>query len=178
MMKLTPEQQKIVEQNMPLVGKVIKDKIHYPSQLGIHSYEDICQIGYIGLCKAACTDKGGCFSTYAYRLIWHEICNSLIKSNRLIEREITVEPVHTAPLSEDTVLEDRQELRCVLSAVKQRSTDAIKKGIHALELAADGYNSQEIGAMMHAPSGTVRMWQTRARRFLQQVPEIKTTVRS
>ena len=29
MMKLTPEQQKIVEQNMPLVRKVIKDKIHF-----------------------------------------------------------------------------------------------------------------------------------------------------
>ena len=49
-MKLTQEQQKKVEQNMRLVGKVIKDKVHGTNQLGIYSYDDIVQIGYIGLC--------------------------------------------------------------------------------------------------------------------------------
>lgn len=87
-MKLTQEQQKKVEQNMRLVGKVIKDKVHGTNQLGIYSYDDIVQIGYIGLCKAAYTDKGGCFSTYAYRLIWHEISDALIRANRLGDREI------------------------------------------------------------------------------------------
>lgn len=56
-MKLTQEQQKKVEQNMRLVGKVIKDKVHGTNQLGIYSYDDIVQIGYIGLCKAAYTDS-------------------------------------------------------------------------------------------------------------------------
>ena len=37
-MKLTQEQQKKVEQNMRLVGKVIKDKVHGTNQLGIYSY--------------------------------------------------------------------------------------------------------------------------------------------
>lgn len=40
-MKLTQEQQKKVEQNMRLVGKVIKDKVHGTNQLGIYSYDDI-----------------------------------------------------------------------------------------------------------------------------------------
>ena len=87
-MKLSQEQQKKVEKNMRLVGKVIKDKVHGTNQLGIYSYDDIVQIGYIGLCKAAYTDKGGCFSTYAYRLIWHEISDALICANRLGDREI------------------------------------------------------------------------------------------
>lgn len=40
-------------------------------------YDDIFRIGCIGLCKAAATDKGGTFFTYAYRLIWNEICDAL-----------------------------------------------------------------------------------------------------
>lgn len=68
-MILTAEQREKVEQNIRLVQKVINDKVHGPYQLGIYTYDDIFQIGCIGLCKAAATDKGGTFSTYAYRLI-------------------------------------------------------------------------------------------------------------
>lgn len=34
---------------------------------GVLIYDDVFQIGCIGLCKAAAIDKGGTFSTYAYR---------------------------------------------------------------------------------------------------------------
>ena len=51
-MTLTAEQQKKVEQNIRLVRKVINDKIHGPYQLGIYTYDDIFQIGCIGLIKA------------------------------------------------------------------------------------------------------------------------------
>ena len=67
-LKLTAEERSIVEDNMGLVGRVIKDKVHLPS--GLFTYEDLFQIGCIGLCKAAATDRGGCFSTYAYRCIF------------------------------------------------------------------------------------------------------------
>ena len=81
-MILTAEQREKVQQNIRLVRKVINDKVHGPYQLGIYTYDDIFQIGCIGLCKAAATDKGGTFSTYAYRLIWNEICDALIYSTR------------------------------------------------------------------------------------------------
>ena len=68
-MKLSEENQRKVEKNLGLVHKVINDKVHGPYQLGIYTREDLFQIGCIGLCKAAATDKGGNFSTYAYRLI-------------------------------------------------------------------------------------------------------------
>ena len=60
---MTNEQRKIVEDNMGLVGKVIKDKVHGIGHSGVYSYDDLFQIGCIGLCKAARTDKGGCYST-------------------------------------------------------------------------------------------------------------------
>lgn len=48
-MTLNDEQRKKVEENMGLVGKVIKDKIHGINQMGIYSQEDLMQIGYLGL---------------------------------------------------------------------------------------------------------------------------------
>ena len=76
-MTLTKEMQKKVEENMGLVGKVISDKIHGFDTPNFYSYDDLFQIGCIGLCKAAYSDCGGTFSTYAYRLIWNELCDAL-----------------------------------------------------------------------------------------------------
>lgn len=89
-MKLTAEQQRKAEENMGLVGKVIADKVH-GTYFGRYTREDLFQIGCIGLCKAAATDKGGCFSTYAYRLIWNEICTALISATRNASREHPME---------------------------------------------------------------------------------------
>lgn len=87
-MILTAEQQKKVEENMGLVGQVIQDKVHGPYQFGVFTHEDLYQIGCAGLCKVAATDKGGHFSTYAYRLIWNEICDALIYSSRRRDMEM------------------------------------------------------------------------------------------
>ena len=89
-MTLTERQQRIVEANMGLVGRVIKDKVHGLGQEGAFTYDDLFQIGCIGLCKAAATDKGGCFSTYAYRLIWNEICDTLVKTTRINQNETVI----------------------------------------------------------------------------------------
>ena len=62
-MKLNNAQCTLVTENLRLVHKVIHDKVHSPQQLGMFSYDDLFQIGCIGLCKAAATDKGGVSST-------------------------------------------------------------------------------------------------------------------
>ena len=62
---MTEAQQKKVTDNMGLVNKVIREKVHSPYNVGMFTYDDLYQIGCIGLCKAAMTDKGGTFSTYA-----------------------------------------------------------------------------------------------------------------
>lgn len=170
-MKLSPAQQKTVEENMKLVGKVIKDKVHGLNQSGIYSYEDLVQIGYIGLCKAAYTDKGGCFSTYAYRLIWNEICDALIKANSQYSREISLEDAN-ATEAEYLEPDISGELSAALCIVTKRATPAVQNGIKALCYASKGYSSREIGEKMDAADGKVRMWMTRAKRFLQVQPEI------
>ena len=174
-MTLTPEQMRIVEENMGLVGKVIKDKVHGLGQAGTPEYDDLFQTGCIGLCKAASTDKGGCFSTYAYRLIWNEICDELARSTRLIQKEQASEAID-AVVDIDTCGRDElrtSELRHALQQAKTKAPEATARGITCLELTIQGYNSQEIARLFKAEAATVRMWITRARRYLQSIPELK-----
>lgn len=172
---MTPEQQKIVEANMGLVGKVIKEKVRRLGQPDTPSYEDLFQTGCIGLCKAAITDRGGCFSTYAYRLIWNEICDELIRNTRLVLNEQSTDTVdvlseaasaHPDPLT-------ISDLRHSIGQAKAKAQGGTARGIQCLELTVQGHTSKEIGAIVGANPGTVRMWITRARKYLKGLPELR-----
>lgn len=175
-MKLNAEQQKVVNENMGLVGKVIKDKVHGAGQLGIYSYDDIFQIGCIGLCKAAYTDKGGCFSTYAYRLIWNEICSALIYASKRTATEHPTDPEQLAKGSpmEETLLDDYAGIETILTKALQDTGGVTAKGIQAIRLMADGYTSREIGELMGASANNVTAWISKARKFLKQRPELQS----
>jgi len=74
------ERNKKIEENMGLVGQVIKDKVREIHRIGIYTYDDLFQIGCVGLCKAADTYRAegdACFSTYAYIIIRNEIYDAL-----------------------------------------------------------------------------------------------------
>jgi len=172
-MKLTREQQIKVEENMGLVGKVLKDKLHGQSSVGSYTREDLFQVGCIGLCKAAATDKGGTFSTYAYRLIWHEICDELVKANRQVNREV-LEENDIGATAANPVEEQRTELnldvfRELLSA-KSEAPPHVVKGIDAMILMAKGYTCREIGERMGASDHLVSAYMSKARKYLKGRP--------
>lgn len=176
-MMLTVGQQKRVEENIGLVHKVIKDKVHGAGQWGIHTYDDLFQIGCIGLCKAAATDKGGTFSTYAYRLIWNEICSALIQSARRQAEEVVADvmPYMAEEItSEEEHVESRMELNRIFALVQAEGSPSVVKGVHALVLMSQGYTSREIGAQMGAAANLVCAWASKARKFLQNHQELKT----
>ena len=168
---MTQEQQKIVEENMGLVGKVIKDKVRQLGQPGVPSYDDLFQTGCIGLIKAAMTDKGGTFSTYAYRLIWNEICDELVRNTRLVLNEQLADTIELLKQGQDPL--ETHDLRYTLQQAKEQAHGGAARGIECLELMVQGYNSQEIGDIVGADAGTVRMWMTRARKYLKGLPELQ-----
>ena len=130
-MRLTAEQQEKVTQNVRLVHKVINDKIFSGHQTGIYSYEDLFQIGCIGLCKAAATDKGGTFSTYAYRLIWHEICDALIYATRRQTAEVICDVLPYDLPAYDSGTENALlsiDLHTALQKAKQEASPCVRKG--------------------------------------------------
>ena len=170
-MELTPVQKQVVENNMGLVGKVIKDKVRQLGQPGTPSYDDLFQTGCMGLIKAAMTDKGGTFSTYAYRLIWNEICDELVRNTRLVLNEQLADTIELLKQGQDPL--ETHDLRYTLQQAKEQAHGGAARGIECLELMVQGYNSQEIGDIVGADAGTVRMWMTRARKYLKGLPELR-----
>ena len=168
-MTLTQFQQKKVEQNLGLVGKVIKDKVHNPGMNSIYSYDDLYQIGCIGLCKAAYSDKGGCFSTYAYRLIWNEICTAMIYANRRAAKECELLP---EIFGNDNYSDEHHELGIILDRLEAQSTAAMAKGIRAIRLSAEGYSCAEIGSMLGESGKGVAARISRTRKYLRSHPEL------
>ncbi|MDO5346864.1 MAG: sigma-70 family RNA polymerase sigma factor [Lachnospiraceae bacterium] len=175
-MLLTAEQQRKVEDNVGLVHRVIHDRLHVPYQIGIFGYDDFFQIGCIGLCKAAVTDKGGTFSTYAYRLIWNEICDALISATRRQVKEFACDELPYIPAEQEFSEEQvnvRTDLEQVLKQAKAEAPPSTVKGIEAMKLMAEGYTSREIGEQMGASDKLVCAWVSKARKFLRNQPEAK-----
>jgi len=169
------ERNRLIEENMGLVGQVIKDRVREAHGVGIHTYDDLFQIGCLGLCKAADTYKPGKdrFSTYAYILIRNEIFDALEYATLRRNREAVTDPDEFLAIA---VHEDLDAaLLDVSGAVDAARTDAsgiTAKGIEAIRLLADGYTHREIGERMGATANNVSAWVARARKFLRSLPEI------
>lgn len=177
-MKLTKGQRRIVEENLGLVGKVVKDRVRNLNTLGLYTYDDLFQIGCIGLSKAAATDKGGHFSTYAYRLIWNEICDALVYAIRRMTREKPTEDF--ALLSNKASDFDSAislDIRGILKTAKENANASTRKGIAAIEMQVQGYSCKEIGESLHAPENHVTAWMSKARKYLRGLPELQALQR-
>ncbi len=168
------EERKKAEENIGLVHKVISDKVHGTFQYGMYSREDLFQIGCIGLCKAVVSDRGGCFSTYAYRLIWNEICDALVSSTRKGKRETIVDVL---PETGDFYDHEDKELQIVLRRILKEAQGVVppstKKGIRAMLLMEKGYTSREIGERFGVKANLVCAWVSKARKYLRKQEELR-----
>lgn len=174
-MTLTIQQQKKVEENMGLVGQVIKDKVHGINQMGFFTYDDLFQTGCIGLCKAVATDNGKCeFSTYAYRLIWNAICDRLIYATRRKNKEELSEDtgaIFTGKTQDD--IELKITLQAALDKARETANPTVKKGIDALILMSEGFSAKEIGESFDAAANLVTAWVSKARKFLREREDLQ-----
>lgn len=83
-MELSDKQRQIVEENMKLVFFIVNNKI----DINGAPYDDIVQIGMLGLCKATLAfdeNKGLNFSTFASRCIINEILMFYRKFNKEVQ---------------------------------------------------------------------------------------------
>ncbi len=174
---MTREEKKKVEENLNLVHRVIHDKVHGKNQWGIYTYDDLFQIGCIGLCKAAITDKGGTFSTYAYRLIQNEIMNALACATR---RQAEIAATDVVPyltqepaFEEEKTTELRVGLEQIFASARLEAPPFIVKGVDAIILMSQGYSSREIGEKMGVTANLVCAWVSKARKFLRNYPGVK-----
>jgi len=173
-MKLNIDQRKIVEANLGLVGKVIKDKVKNIGQSGFYTYDDLFQIGCIGLSKAAATDKGGTFSTYAYRLIWNEICDALIYASRRTSSEELSDTVHeTKDELSYSPSDIKVDLYSVIGKAKKDATPSVAIGIDAIIMMNDGYSAKEIGKQYGKTANNITALVSKAKKYLKSMPEMQ-----
>ena len=173
MLPLTKEQREKVEANMGLVGKVIQNCVHSLDKGCIYDYNDLFQIGCIGLCKAAQTDQSGkgAFSTYAYLLIRNEIYTQLEYATRR-GREQATDPAELPCCVENHGLEQTEScaaLMSLLDRAEEAATGVTLKGIQAIRLLADGYSNREIGERFGVPANHVTAWVAKARRLIARL---------
>ncbi len=168
---LTELQQRKVEENLGLVGQVIKERVHGVGQIGIFSYDDLFQIGTIGLCKAVQTDRPGkgAFSTYAYRIIYNEIMTQLDYATLRRQRERATDPAELPCMTLDDGLEQTeacQDLLTLLEHAERTASGVTAKGIQAIRLLAQGYSNRDIGELYGVPSNYITAWVSKARKFI------------
>ena len=173
-MRLDKNQRGMVEENMGLVGQVIKDRVKGIKGIGIFTYDDLFQIGCVGLCKAAAAYRSGNaeFSTYAYIIIRNEIFDALEYAALRRNREFAIEPDGLSgilSISNDT----DENLSLMLDDALSRASGVTAKGIRAIRLLSDGYTHREIGESMGgASANNVSAWVARARKYLKADPDI------
>jgi len=166
------ERNLMIEKNMGLVGKVIKDNVHGIHNIGLFTYDDLFQIGCIGLCNAVdsySADSGRCFSTYAYILIRNEIYGALKHATLRHKHETLIDIGEFIP---DAMAEPVNILAGTvihtLEAAKLKSNGVTAKGIDAIHLLAQGYTHREIGERMGGVSANnVSAWVAKARKYLR-----------
>ena len=166
---------------MGLVGKVIQDCVHALGAGSIYDYDDLFQIGCLGLCKAAQTDKPGhtvAFSTYAYRLIRNEIYTELERATRR-GREVATDPAELpCTVLDDNVSEQREACTVLLERLERAevaATGVTAKGFQAIRMLMAGYTNREIGKRFGVPANYVTAWVSRARKVLNRKRELDET---
>ena len=163
------ERNKIVEENMSLVGHVIEQKfMTYINKETALEWDDFFQAGCIGLINAAKKfdpERGFCFSTYAYPVIKNEIIKML---NNLRPEEFTeIEQGMTSLnaeingddedkkcelidlISDDTALftdniEFRSSYLDVLEMIRNNEKSVTEKDVEIFDLVLQGYTPEDI----------------------------------
>ncbi len=167
MRPLTDAERARVEENMGLVGRVIKDCVHQYSH-GVYDYDDLEQIGYMGLCKAVLSDKPGrgAFSTYAYIIIRNELYSALEYATRR-STELATDPAELPYRESGGSPEQQMACRDLLSRLEKAEASAsgvTAKGFQAIRLLTQGYTSLEIGERFGAQANHVTAWVAKARK--------------
>lgn len=166
-MTLTDRQQQLVEENMGLVHAVLKRCVSGPHSLGVYSYDDLFQIGCIGLCKAAAeyTPGRAAFSTYAFILIRNEVFHALEYASLRQNTEVELDVVHMpAAVEEDALC--AEELKSALCEAKRKLTGVTAKGVDAMLMMSEGKTCREIGMLFGTTDNNVSAWISKARKAL------------
>ena len=153
-----------VEENLNLVHHIIWDKFisNTKSRNGRFEYDDLFQVGSVGLVKAARTydENGSKFSTYAASCIKNEILNYISLETTQVRNKdpMTEEVMHKAFDADESLGEVENSLYIseLFEILEKRNAKnlSVKKSI--VMLMYQGYKIPEVAKMLRIPERKVR----------------------
>jgi RNA polymerase sigma factor (sigma-70 family) len=183
---LTPEQEKLFEENKNLIHETIKRYVTNAGAYGINDYDDLFQIGSIGLCKAIKSynpnnEKKAKFSTYAVFVIRNQLynayrdCNSKVEedsvslTDEFVELNVDLAYNNINSMYDDMLMKEGLEL---IDKCAEKYTGIAKKGAEAIKLSLLGYSCNDIAQMYNVETKLLTAWMSRSRKKLQREPAL------
>ena len=180
--KLTPEQQLLVENNLSVVHWVIVNSIHVNPCIYGMSYEDLYQEGCIWLCRAAVTYNAAkaLFSTYAKKVVRNGLISycrrQCDKEKHFVHLEVgengelLMGDADCSAVDSFTARISQIETLDLLESRKTAYQGVARLGIEALVLKIRGYSITDIAGLYGVPPSHVGAWISRSAQKLRGDP--------
>lgn len=181
--RLTKEQQRLVESHLSVVQWVIRESIHVNETIYGFGFDDLYQEGCIWLCHAAATYNAGLsqFETYAKAVVrngLYSYCRQLCSRQRRFcflaageHGELTADGVIIEQPDYFEVHISTMETLDLLRSCANDYQGVARLGIHALELKVKGIGVTEIARLYHVPASHVGAWISRSAEKLRNDPK-------
>lgn len=173
---LSDEQRKLVENNLSVIDQVIRKSITMNREIPGMEYDDLYQIGAIGLCKAAVKyqkKENASFETYAYRVIKNELLDhvrSVLRKEEARTRYISDEEAYLRQIqrrNNEFTLNERTSIYFLLEK-RNDVSETTRKGIEAMVLQMQGYSGTDIAEKYDVNPNYVTACISRARKHLMK----------
>ena len=178
--RLTREQQELVENHLSLVYWAIMESIHVNETIYGFGYEDLYQEGCIWLCHAAATydPARSRFPTYAKKIVRNGLlsyCRQMCSRQRRFvyltvstHGELSADGEPLAPPDDFDTQINLIETLDLLTYAEKKYQGITRLGIEALKLKLKGLSVSEIAGLYHVPPPHVGAWISRATQKLRK----------
>lgn len=175
--RLNEEQKRMVEENLKIIDCVIWKCIFFNNRVCGMEYDDIYQVGAVGMCKAALHYRpcsNAVFSTYAFRVIRNTIFDylrSLNAKQEAFQKFISETDDYIDQLQDEEALTNElyeKEVMQALRETKGRYSGTARKGIEAIEMKMQGYSGKDIAAMYSVKTNYITACIFRAQKYLKK----------
>ena len=167
--RLTVAQQRLVEENLAVVERVLRFNVRANPCIAGLGYEDLYQEGCVWLCNAALTfdPARGSFASYAQRVVQNGLvgyCRNVLSKYQRAVSLGDLEPAMLAALEAQNAVSSHTkcETPLLLAAAESQYSGVTRKGVHALALQVSGMPLTAVAARMSAPPNHVSAWISRA----------------
>lgn len=178
---MTDYQNKMFEENQNLIYTTINTYVKCPGMYGLNDYDDLFQIGAIGMCKAIenYDESKGAFSTYAIPIIRNHLYNALRDATSIdtistddewVELNIDIAQESTKSVTDNMILKQGFD---IITECGSKYGGIAQKGAEAIKMMMLGYDCGDIAMMYGVEPKTITSWISRARKKLQCEPSLK-----